>query len=454
MPAGSRYPRHVIDPTDAVLEWRKSQDDLAPNGYVDMTSAKMIAMMMGGDSNHSGGDDSNSDGMTIDGKRHCFMIVDERGAEHSFCAETHRNWLQWFSVLANHHASRGGESVDTRRTRSSGSSDSEELTAGASPLSHSPAKGAATTPSHAAPLSNPNGTGAEGDTSMHAHSHQAADRLILRVCVGSIRRLSPSMFGGNHPSRRMYFELKTGSFSRTTKTIVVSGSSETSGTSSNGWNETFNLASSTRECAPLVLTAFEERNRTLTKAKAPPKLLGSTVVSWSHFAHEECVCFWAMVRSKQEVAGTGSNGTFPLGEVKLTLQVLSPDSGGPATRLTQPTTTTPNESSGSTLAQAGASGKFHHNNQRRRASEISMVDVARAMNGSPKAGTSGSTKKAGPTDERGDGDDDEDGGFCYGSDGRDGRGLVGTVRMLFSQCFGLDADAMHAKEKKYQPVQQ
>ena len=121
MPAGSRYPRHVIDPTDAVLEWRKSQDDLAPNGYVDMTSAKMIAMMMGGDSNHSGGDDSNSDGMTIDGKRHCFMIVDERGAEHSFCAETHRNWLQWFSVLANHHASRGGESVDTRRTRSSGS---------------------------------------------------------------------------------------------------------------------------------------------------------------------------------------------------------------------------------------------------------------------------------------------------------------------------------------------
>lgn len=100
------------------------------------------------------------------------------------------------------------------------------------------------------------------------------DRLILRVCVGGLRRINDKIFETN-ASRRIYFELKTGSFSRTTKTIVISNSkpisksspfvkspsASSTGDFANTWNETFNLASSKRDCAPLVISAFEDRSR-------------------------------------------------------------------------------------------------------------------------------------------------------------------------------------------------
>ena len=108
-----------------------------------------------------------------------------------------------------------------------------------------------------------------------ANATHSADRLILRVCVGGLRRLNKKLFETN-ASRRIFFELKTGSFSRTTKTIAVSNNKQSSRPTSfmsgnpaisngdalgNTWNETFSLASSKRECAPLVISAFEDRAR-------------------------------------------------------------------------------------------------------------------------------------------------------------------------------------------------
>ena len=76
-----------LDPELGVLEWRKLQDDAAPNGYVDITAAKVVDI----------GD--NEDGLVVDGKTHCFLVVDSTSVEHFFCAETTRAFALWLPVL-------------------------------------------------------------------------------------------------------------------------------------------------------------------------------------------------------------------------------------------------------------------------------------------------------------------------------------------------------------------
>ena len=468
-----------------MLEWRKSQDDLAPNGYVDLTSVKMIALAEDSDAGASasttptgtatpaaaaaasGAADAPEDGaaaedggegLTIDGKRHCFVIVDERGAEHSFCAErwtaaeTHRTWLRWYAALASYGASARCAPPDGEEAPGATGGDAGEPGPG-SPAPRSPAKAGAPAGARAP------AAGAEGEAGAADGAQQQqplADRLIVRVCVGSIRRPSPGVFGAGG-GRRVYFELKTGSFSRTTRTVAVSGGADAPQAC---WNETFSLASSVRECAPLVLTAFEERSRALPSlsARAPPRLLGSTVVSWSHYAHEECVCFWALLRAAQADAAAAP---CPLGEVKLTLQVLAPDSGAGQP---QPAAARPAAQAGGPGGLGpkppGAPAAFHHNNQRRRASEISMVDINAVASrgvGAYGGGAAAASPQRGTRAHPGGGEDeeaDEDGGggFCYGSDDRGAEGFMGSVRSIFSQCFGAGGAGGAHPGDRYQRV--
>lgn len=73
-----------------VLEWRKSQLDSTPNGYVDLTEVKLIS---------TGDESGNAMGLTIDGKYNCFTIIDNANVEHIFCTETIRSFERWLPYL-------------------------------------------------------------------------------------------------------------------------------------------------------------------------------------------------------------------------------------------------------------------------------------------------------------------------------------------------------------------
>lgn len=443
-----------------MLEWRKSYEDAAPNGYVDMTEAKVVDIGAG------------EDGLLVDGKTHCFLVIDSAGAEHIFCAETTRALGAWLPELARYvradprtvlggdddvalHIDTNGGDAPERATEAlsataaaangngHGVDGDMQASSQVSPASAaSPARSdgvATTTAAGAAPPASVAAT-AVGETWPSSTGGTAShDRLILRVCIGSLRRLNAEVFPPNGSSRRIYFELRTGPFSRTTKTLPVSNHQHMAA-GENSWNETMCLASCVRVCAPLVLSAFEDRSRGTLKsltipAKAPPRLLGSAVISWSHYAYEECVSFHVVLRGAPEQA---------LCEVRITLQILSPNppADEPTDRMERSQHQqshhrgSPSPSSSPPVAPSAGSPSSRRilvdNNIKRRASEISLTTLS--MNG--RGGYNNNPRRLHSLDS---GVDVSEQGYGYESDGSNGAGrggVRGALQALFAPCFG------------------
>ena len=444
-----------LDPELGVLEWRKSQEDAAPNGYVDMTAAKVVDI----------GD--NEDGMVVDGKTHCFLVIDSGGVEHIFCAETTRAFALWLPELTRYlrvgaqpSVAHGSDDAPTNSDSAAAEALEKSSEAPAavtarvdvvtdtdvelrgsqqSSLQPSPSTvaGASTREEVATvPVMTNTTNASEVGTSGASKAH---DRLILRVCVGGIRRLNSEIFPMNGSSRRIYFELRTGSFSRTTKTVHVSNHHHPA-PADNAWNETLSLASCAKVSAPLVLTAFEDRCRGALKSlstKAPPRLLGSAVISWSHYAQEEVVSFHVVLRGASEHA---------LGEVRLNLQILSPypppeSSGAHHHHHSQQRGAQSPSSPSATVLTAPrptTRAKILDNNSKRRASEISLATMNSYGHGREYY-----------LRGRQYSDDDVDmrEGYEYdmNENGHRGGGVRGALQALFAPCFGSRSENNNTK---------
>lgn len=169
------------------------------------------------------------------------------------------------------------------------------------------------------------------------------------------------------------------------------------------------------------------------KNKAPPKLLGSTVVSWGHYAHEEFISFWAMVKSS--VSG---NDHEPLGEIKLSLQILSSLSD----KSDNISKANGNIVNGSDIRSQQQHDRMNKSNnhisdspgqkQKRRASEIGLVTVkSRNRDCNPKQFV---------CDSSSDSDDD---------DIDIGTANLGCLSRLLIQCFGHQNPNLSKKEQTY-----
>ena len=189
------------------------------------------------------------------------------------------------------------------------------------------------------------------------------------------------------------------------------------------------------------------------------------IVSYIAF-HEQQRAFgvmlWARPSLRRQSLTRGTQARdLEAKEVKLTLQVLAPDSGAGQP---QPAAARPAAQAGGPGGLGpkppGAPAAFHHNNQRRRASEISMVDINAVASrgvGAYGGGAAAASPQRGTRAHPGGGEDeeaDEDGGggFCYGSDDRGAEGFMGSVRSIFSQCFGAGGAGGAHPGDRYQRV--